>query len=134
MSNYIIALSFVFLLFFTGCKKDIKLPDQSLKQLFNKWEWIETNPGDGGPIVTSSDKEKVMIEFNRKGVYKKYIDDKLHEKTNFSISEESTNSTLSYRILFKNNFSVPIVTFSGDTLILLETCIDCGSSKYVKKI
>lgn len=134
-------------LFLTTCKKEVVLPNQNLEKLFGTWEWVSSSGGWAGRTLTpASEGYSQQIEFTEKGVYKVYINDKVENKMEFTITENSSSIYTSQTVymikykatgLFKKNKSVfdmsQTFKFSGDTLWLADECYDCFGHIYIRK-
>jgi hypothetical protein len=131
----------------SSCKKDIKLPDETSKQLFGAWKWVKTDGGIGGggintPALAGYDE---IIEFSIKGEYKKYRGSTKTETLKFAVTSETSMLTnqladiISYKKagLFnssnQNDFIRQSIEFKLDSLILHEETVDGARLYFIKK-
>ena len=128
------------MLFLTACKKEIDLPDPSLKNIFGKWEWVETQEVNN-LISPSTVGYHQSFEFQRNGVFRRYRGGNQKDRGRFEIkSEISILSGYYYIIHFKNatysdfTDSPSRVSFVGtDTLKLGEERVDGSTHVFVRK-
>jgi hypothetical protein len=147
MNQLLLKLILVFfILQLTACRKDISLPDENLKQLFNSWQWVKTddNASAGGRSTPASVGYDKRLVFTPKGLMYYYKDNAQQYKMKFSIKAETsvvTNKTtniITYKstgfLNHKNNndFAPQAITFHNDTLILREEHVDGLSDYYIK--
>jgi hypothetical protein len=112
------------------------------KKLIGKWNWIEASGGITGDVVTPATQgKKIRIEFTTKGTYREWENEKLVYANPFKVEKAKTSSIEKAVELIKygsksNQMQQRIserFEFKGrDTLILIQDCPDCFTSKYVR--
>jgi hypothetical protein len=136
MKTVIVIILTAFIFLSSTCKKAIQVPDQELKKIFGKWEWLETSGGFAGKITTPSKAGySERIEFSNDGVYQKFRNDSLTDKKQFSFSQKTSIQTgkPAWVLSLNEGSNSMAVSFSGqDTLMLNEQVYDGFSYSYVR--
>jgi hypothetical protein len=102
------------------------------------WNWIKSIGGFAGTTRTpATDGYTVKIELTRDSVYNVYRDGGLTVSRRFSIHREKNSySPDSVDVLsYPNDPAIPrqnIMLMSRDTLIIIDQCMDCYNSFYVR--
>lgn len=132
-----ILISLFIFLAITSCKKEIVLPDPTLEQLFDEWEWVSSSGGITGDVTTAATAGYTQrIEFKSNGAYKIYKNDKLQNKTFFSLTEGTSmlSNKKEFIIHYKDHQFPQTVSFRGpDTLSLRDECSDCYGHVYRRR-
>jgi hypothetical protein len=135
---------YIYLIFFilslTGCKKEIDLPDPSLKRIFGEWRWIYTQTVNDLITPQGAGYEQTM-EFQKNGVFKRYKDGNKQDRGRYEIKYElSYNGNEYYIIHFRNSTNSDFTHFpsrvsflTDDTLKLDEDLIDGDTHIFVRK-
>jgi hypothetical protein len=126
--------------FLTGCKKEIDLPDSSLKSIFGKWEWLETDEANANIISPASAGYNQSFEFQKNGVFRRYRNGDQKDRGKYYINQElSILNVGAYIIHFKNatysdfTDSPSRVSIVGDTLKLAEERVDGSTHVFLRK-
>ncbi len=104
----------LFILFlFSGCRKEIDVPNTEMDKLFGKWDWYETSGGMDGMTFTPYSQGYILrVEFTKKGIYKSYKNNAQNGRAKYDLSEGTT--------IF-GNVPANIITYHGRTGFLGTT-------------
>lgn len=111
-------LTLILILIFNSCKK-VVIPDASVKVVFGKWKYINSNGGIFGGQCWPTDKS-IWIEFKENGHYKEHERGKLVHTEKFIFKQvDGVNGSRKYVLQFDENRTQSF-NVSGDTLFLSD--------------
>ncbi len=117
------------------CKQE-KIDDgDCTTKIIGKWNWIKSCGGfAGGCNTPESTHSKIVIEFTKDSVFKKYKNDTLLIETTFKVTRGKTiySQNSAQLIELKNLMSESFSFSTCDTLFLNDECYDCYGSTYVR--
>ena len=137
--------SFLFLILIitvSSCRKKISVPDDSLKNIFGKWLWVESFQKIGGFNTPATAGYSRYRTYSPKGVFEEYQDKKRQQKLKYHFSTSNgsftnSNFTLVYEhrtFHLSESHSTESIMFKGlDTLVLYYDCDTCGFDMYIKQ-
>jgi hypothetical protein len=141
--HILLGLCLLFIFALSACKKDITLPDPSLRMLFGEWRWISSQGGFTGAVSTPATCGcSETIKFTAKGDYYHYYSDNKETHFRYSVADQPYSPGLPNYVLhyLPTNVVFPektepsnVVSFIGpDTLVLDWYQGESYVNKYVR--
>ncbi len=123
---------------FLSCEKDISLPDDSLTNIFNEWEWLYSYGGIPGNLLSNPGKVGYTktIRFTKKGIYKEYKSNQKMLRLKYDITEKTPligSSRYIIEYINREDYIDQSIEIRGDTLFLYDQCFDNYYHVYLKK-
>ncbi len=123
------------------CRKEIKLPSETLKPLLTQWKHtlsINYNLGTSTKNYPGSNTENLEFEFTKKGFcYWETSDDKVLNRLKFTLQESNGEYKISYSDANRVRHGIVqvphiISKITPDSLVLADECSDCYTHIFVK--
>lgn len=129
------------LMIFSSCRKEIIVPEDSFRDLFGEWRWIESSGGlGGGGMTPASAGYNLTLEYTDDGVFRLFKDGKkeLQFFYKFVEGDPIRSSGADWMIQYKESRKGKSIgihqsfTISGNELTLYDECFDCYVSRYIR--
>ena len=116
-----------------GCKKSESL---EFSQLYYTWEWVRSNGGIGGVVMTpDSEGYTQSVKFEENGTYTRYRNDTIVSSGTYTITRaQSLLDQQEYDMVTFDDGSPSqaITMLSDNALTLREDCFDCFTHVYLR--
>jgi hypothetical protein len=131
-------LIFTISLFFGGCRKQIVVPDDSLKQVFGTWNWLYTYEVGGGYSFPATSGTSYKRTYTDDGKFEYFKGSDSQQKMNYDFAT-STLSQYKWAIEYrhktfnKETRTTENIHLHGDTLFITQSCDTCYREVYIKQ-
>ncbi|NMM48555.1 hypothetical protein [Marinigracilibium pacificum] len=130
MKPYLLLLA---VLIISSCSKSQNTPEIN-RQIIGTWVWVQSSGGIDGRVDTpEKNGHDILLEISETKI-KTFINDNIESIQDYHISIEEVmeGGTKEVIIYDDGNYQKQSIYFKGDSLILIDQCIDCFNHVYKK--